>query len=744
MLHPVIREFVTTTRPFREILAAIPEPREPVVEATLRIHQSLAGPKEPAEAFAAAAALRDFGRDPHLRLFFLASWASLAGLAGRFDEMRAVLRQAEPLLDGAVPPELRVFLMLCEGFRAASLGDVARREGLLRDALVLLPKRSPRRLMVAWELTLVLAQGGRLNDAAAEMSWLAARAGPAFPATRLAYPRFSDAVERGDWAEARRTLRGIARDPDPFRSYETMTRLVESGQALLDLAAPLPGTPPSAAATGPVATMRHLLAGRVDAALETARRAHATHPHGLMGLGFHVWDLVRAELAAGHADAARRLIALRRAAGSRHPLDDLFLFRVERLAGNAGAAARRLRSAIEAAERSRAEGRLDFELRLAIEIPPGELARLARRAGALPPERLPPAPPGPEEPAPDRLVGKSPALRRIGSEIRRLAPIPSAVLVTGETGTGKELVARALHRTGPRRGRPFLAVNCGAIADPLLESELFGHERGAFTGAEKARRGVFEEAEDGTLFLDEVGEMSPRLQAALLRVLENGEIRPVGSHRVRRVRCRVVAATNADLDELVKRGRFRNDLLFRLRRAEIRIPPLRERTADILPLARHFLDLGRPPERRARIAPGLAAHLAELPWPGNARELRNRMERMRLLHSEKADYDLADFTDREAPPGAGPGRGRAGAPEEPAKVLAEGRSAPRRRERLAALFRAHGFLTRVEAARMAGVTPATMTQDLKALVAEGTIEKVMPKRAPRTHFFRVRKNPYVS
>jgi len=339
-----------------------------------------------------------------------------------------------------------------------------------------------------------------------------------------------------------------------------------------------------------------------------------------------------------------------------------------------------------------------------------------------------------------RLLGRSPAMAAVRENVRRMAPLDAAVLIIGETGTGKELVARALHEESPRAAEPFLAVNCGAIAESLLESELFGHERGAFTGAHRAHRGVFEEAAHGTVLLDEIGDISPRLQVALLRVLEAGEIRPVGSAATRRIACRVLAATNADLDQRTARGTFRKDLLFRLKRLELAVPPLRERREDILELAGHFLAEGRRDRLRPAMTDDLRRELSGRPWPGNVRELRNEMERMRLLGSEKRSYALADLGGRpagapEAPVRKAPGPG--GALEE--DRLSSGRSTMRRRERLRQLFAQHGHLTRGEVARLLEVSGNTATADLRELCAEGLIVKVEPNASPRTHYFELKK-----
>jgi DNA-binding NtrC family response regulator len=231
------------------------------------------------------------------------------------------------------------------------------------------------------------------------------------------------------------------------------------------------------------------------------------------------------------------------------------------------------------------------------------------------------------------VLGRSEVMRAMGELIGQLAPHFTTVLVSGETGTGKELVGRALHHLSPRRDRPFVAVNCSAIVETLFESELFGHVRGAFTGATEHRIGLFERAHGGVLLLDEVGELPHALQSKLLRVLESGEITRVGSSETRRVDVRVIAATNRPLASEVAAGRFRPDLLYRLNVVEIGVPPLRDRVEDIPLLARHFLRrYARMFDRRLDgLAPAADAALAAWLWPGNVRELRNVIERAAML-----------------------------------------------------------------------------------------------------------------
>jgi PAS domain S-box-containing protein len=231
------------------------------------------------------------------------------------------------------------------------------------------------------------------------------------------------------------------------------------------------------------------------------------------------------------------------------------------------------------------------------------------------------------------LVGRSPAFRGMLALAARVAPLDTTALLLGESGTGKEPLARAIHDQSPRRDRPLVKVNCAAIPTPLIESELFGHERGAFTGATQQRIGRFEQADDGTLFLDEIGELSAEAQAKLLRVLQERELERVGGSRTIPFRARVIAATNRDLPAMVAAGKFRADLLYRLSAFPVHLPPLRDRRDDIPLLVRHFLDQLAPRlgQRLRGFSPEGMTRLATHDWPGNVRELQNVVERAALL-----------------------------------------------------------------------------------------------------------------
>jgi len=295
----------------------------------------------------------------------------------------------------------------------------------------------------------------------------------------------------------------------------------------------------------------------------------------------------------------------------------------------------------------------------------------------------------------EEIVGRHPAMQRLGRLIAQVARAASTVLISGESGTGKELIARAIHHQGPRRDKPFVAVNPAAIAETLTESELFGHEKGAFTGAWQKKLGRFEMAQGGTLFLDEIATLKPELQAKLLRVLQEREIERVGGTRAIKVDVRIVAATNVDLRRLVAGGAFREDLFYRLNVVPVAVPPLRERIEDVPLLVDHFLRRfsGEFGKRIDGLSPEALAALTAYHWPGNVRELMNIVERSVVL-GEGSTIGLNDLPVDLALP-----RGRSAAAE--ASPLNEATEQFQRQMVLRALERARGNVS--EAARLLGV-----------------------------------------
>jgi DNA-binding NtrC family response regulator len=322
---------------------------------------------------------------------------------------------------------------------------------------------------------------------------------------------------------------------------------------------------------------------------------------------------------------------------------------------------------------------------------------------------------------PSRLVGESPAMQRLRQQIRQVAPYKTNVLISGESGTGKEAVARSIHEAGPRAEQPWVAINCSAIPRDLMESELFGYVRGAFTGAVQSRLGRLEQANGGTLFLDEIGDLEPGLQAKLLRVLQEREFSPVGSDAIHRVDVRVISASNRDLRELARAGEFREDLLYRLDVYHIRVPPLRDRGTDIPRLAMAFLG-----ELRAEMDKPVAGFseaaleaLSAYSWPGNVRELRNAVERS-LLSCHGSLIELDDLPDRvhRQPQSAAPAPRSGNGPTAALDALGEGGldhwlGEAERHMILQALERSGGV--QAQAARLLGISERSLWHRLKKL-----------------------------
>ncbi len=312
-----------------------------------------------------------------------------------------------------------------------------------------------------------------------------------------------------------------------------------------------------------------------------------------------------------------------------------------------------------------------------------------------------------------QMLGDSPAMQRLKEEIVRVAPSSATVLVLGENGTGKELVAEAIHRNSPRRDRRFLKVNCAAFNDNLLESELFGHLKGAYTGATASRKGLFEMADGGTLLLDEVGDMSLEMQKKLLRTLQEGEIVPVGSTRVLKVDVRLLAATNRDLAQRMREGAFREDLFHRLNVIQIRVPPLRERREDIPLLARHFIEKYADKEGRQalRLEGEAERFLVEYPWPGNVRELENAVERavIRAIGDVLRPPDFQLESGESASPAAG----------ELDQALAESLTLDQLEQRYIEKVLTHCGGNKRAAARLLGIGYNTLWRKLKKKKGEG-------------------------
>lgn len=345
------------------------------------------------------------------------------------------------------------------------------------------------------------------------------------------------------------------------------------------------------------------------------------------------------------------------------------------------------------------------------------------------------------------IKGNSKPIKELLLNIKKVSKASTSILISGETGTGKELIANSIHHQSKRAKQPFIAINCASILGSILQSELFGYQAGAFTGAQKNHVGIFEAAKSGTVFLDEIGEINQETQVALLRVLESNEIRPVGSNTTKKIKCQIISATNANLEKMIDEGTFRKDLYFRLNRIKLSTPPLKALAEDIIFLAEYFLNHSIPNNgQKIILSDELKKVFLNYSWPGNVRELKNMMESFRCYYPGKLIYDNDDaapfIKEDKMPHEKVSTQGTQIAPKEERPVLFpfDHKSQYRRIEELRRLFREHKRFSGKEASILLGVTPKTISNDFKILIKEGFLQKIEPSKSPRTHYFIINEN----
>jgi DNA-binding NtrC family response regulator len=459
------------------------------------------------------------------------------------------------------------------------------------------------------------------------------------------------------------------------------------------------------------------------------------------------FTLVRCELVNKNFESASRCLKKFIEEGEEHFLIYFFYSRIEIARGNRELAKQYFSNSLALSRKINSEGLLNFELSLSYELSISDLRYLLENPTKVNTNEISLGKVINKSNVQknDIIIGNSLAIQEIKEKITSYANSNIPVLITGETGVGKDLVAKMLHQQSIRKTEAFYAINCGSLSESLLLSELFGHEAGAFTGASKAHKGLFEAVEKGTIFLDEIGEISTALQVALLRVLDQNEFKPVGSNTFKKCQCRILFATNADLEQMVEDKKFRKDLLFRLKRLEISLPALRNRKEDIPELVKYYFSYDRSDQKTPVISAELMRAFQKYSWPGNIRQLKNEIEKMRVMQSEKLSYDLPDFPFQnevklqknkiENEEGAEPKNVQKGRIPFIEDVLSASKSSIRRIDNLKELFQIHKKFTRKELIEITKFAPKTVTRDLERLCEEGFILRIMPNATARTHYF---------
>lgn len=449
--------------------------------------------------------------------------------------------------------------------------------------------------------------------------------------------------------------------------------------------------------------------------------------------------------------------------GNQHYLDDLFLARLQIIELNKEEAEETFSRLIENVKKYGAMNRLLFELKFAKEMKSTDILLLmsgikSKKVAVIPiSKKEMETKPIQKEKGIGLLVGESPSINKVKSLVKKFASLKEPVLITGETGTGKELVSRAIHDEGAYPKEPFLAINCGALTESLLQSELFGYVAGAFTGAQKERQGIFEAAGKGTVFLDEFGDISPKMQVSLLRVLESNEIRLIGGTKTRHIECKIVIATNIDLHQAVEEKKFREDLYFRLTRFDIKLPALRDRVEDIPILISYFLkEKNNLNEKQKKLSMDLLETLMAYHWPGNIRELKNEIERLKILQPDKEIINTEDF-DFDHLQGEPPKKKESSIkkvieipqtsiekkiiPEvtlnhnQILEIIQRGTKSDNRKKIIKELFQTYKKLTRIQLVEITSSSPGTITKELQNLCQEGFLTKVTPTKSVKSIYF---------
>jgi DNA-binding NtrC family response regulator len=462
--------------------------------------------------------------------------------------------------------------------------------------------------------------------------------------------------------------------------------------------------------------------------------------------------LLRAELANNNANAADFFLENKIKVGNESVFDDFFKFRIHRLKSNFEMAQIYFNKFISSVDQFDLHARFDMELQLSAELPMKDLrayinnsyakmhltndikSMASDKTFATGKYKLI------QKDGLQNIIGEHPSILQVKELIKKFSSVDLSVLIIGETGTGKELVAKALWQFGEYKSKKFIPINCGALSDHLLQSELFGHKKGAFTGAIQDHKGIFEEAGEGIVFLDEIGEISQAMQVSLLRVLESREYRAVGGTETKTLKCKVIFATNRILTEQVSKGLFRQDLQYRIDRLSIQLPALRERPSDIPLLINHFLN-----ESNSNLPPiyfdkKALEHLKSLKWEGNIRELRNEMERTRLFHSDKSKIFISDLSEKYKTIKKTIAPNHKPSTTKTDDGLLNLKSKFRKLDELKKLFENYGKLSRTEAASLLKISLNTAANYLNMLEKENYIQKVIPMDSVKTHYYEMTQN----
>lgn len=755
MRYKCIDQWLETGDPIKEIIQNSDEKNIPIIQFIYRAYslRDNFGKSNDLEKLAYEL-LNNYNSDTgDIRAYFLFLnlWSAIICSKGRGKEAQAIFNRLEAIKSKGLPLELISNRMRLKGLILSLVyGDKSGREKCIKDSIEILPDTSKLKYLALSEYAVFLAQSYRYVEIRDQvevytvqkncpkhiLDWLISAklihfnlTGQGAKAKEL-QEHFNKKLEGGLAISSNKLFQHLAEMAEnkfliQEKSFSPSLNSHYGIHELMDI------------------STHYLAYGDAAESLLWAKKLIDEYGNPIETIGFASYVLIRAELSNQNERSARVQLLEKSNKGGYSFLDDFFWTRVELLAGNFNSALDYFKRVLEACEYYEVKNVLENEILLAVELKAVDLHRLyqalkkkkSNGSKSLVKKKINKLD---TLTGIQKLIGESQASKSLKLQIKKFASLKSSILIIGETGVGKDVVARALHEESDRAKEPFLVINCGAINESLLQSELFGHVAGAYTGAEKAHKGIFEAAGNGTVFLDEIGEISSGLQVALLRVLEAGEIRPVGSAKTKPFHARILAATNAPLEKLVDEGNFRMDLLYRLKKLVLQIQPLRERPNDILALTQYFFEEQNLDGQSPTLSIRLLNAFKEFDWPGNVRELKNEVERMRLLHSEKLEYDVEDSFLLNEKKSEIKKIKRTSAIFDKDQELENIRSdnkINKRLEEIKDFFRKHQSLTRNEISKVMRISLATATTDLKKLLKEDFIEKIEPSPSPRSHYF---------
>lgn len=692
--------------------------------------------------------------DADMFVFFISLSIVCLAQQMQIDKAKSLVSIGQNMLETKILPAIRAFfLQACSRLKFHS-GDLAEEKKLMAESLSLLKKDNPRYQANLTNYSYMLARSGMLNDLdAIDEKLLLSATNLSKDKGSLVYEiMVANCIMQGEFEKGFEYLRRYLESHDNVKTsrYENAFFSLNILSRNHDLSFCINNEFKSIALV-----IEEFYQNNWESLPEkiiTIKSIENTNPF----IHFVTRYLpLHLELFENNIGKAKLILQENQKSGKSHFLDDLFYARIALLENKKSEALFYIKRLTLNVRKYNFEKRIEFELQFAKELSPADLYFLLQKADEFKEKGLPleenlGVVTEPTHKGLDLIVGKSTVLSKVKKLIQKYSTIHEPVLVTGATGTGKELVAQALHDIGANAKEPFLAINCGSLTDTLLQSELFGYEAGSFTGAQRAKKGIFESAGKGTVFLDEFEDVSTKMQSSLLRVLETNEIRSIGGVNSRKINCKIVVATNISLKSLVAKKQFREDLYFRLARFEIKLPALKERKDDIPELIDHFLANQGVNNRVPKLSAELIDKLKNYDWPGNIRELRNAVEKMKILHSDKEVLGVEDFefdqlenysttnvlTKKELP--TTNSKNVSIDAEEDArikKIIAKGFKIESREQYLKEIFIKYKKLSRSQVVEILKVSPLTAANTLHSLNAAGFIVKRTPSKSSKSHYY---------